>query len=368
MLIAAAAAPTAAQTAAPGELFEVSGFFPVTIGGQTVRLEGMLIKKADAQGRMPVAIFTNGGVTTTAGLNNSKDFARNARDLARRGWLAIVVMRRGYGQSEGAGPTPLQCSAAAFKDWTTAAADDLAATMSYIAQRPDADPNRVMVIGPESGGAAAVALSVRNPAGLVAVVSIAGVVLSADRPCAIADILDQAYREFGKGNRAAHLWVYAKGDKLIDRELTERMHAAFLDAGGDVKFVEFHSWGNVDGDLFRRSRHQWMLQLDGFLRARKLPTVSVEDVRAIAYRLGLKEPHADQKVEDLFENYVPRGGEIAMAYSPSKHKENPSYAPTWFFQGATLEEARKAAIDSCKRFHQDCVIVMENLRWVGPKN
>src|SRR5689334_1043629 len=98
--------------------------FPVTIGGDTFRLEGLIIKKADAQGRLPIAILTNGGgATATAGAAaTTAAYAHYARDLARRGWLAVITIRHGFGQSEGPKPTPIPCQAASVGAWASAAA------------------------------------------------------------------------------------------------------------------------------------------------------------------------------------------------------------------------------------------------------
>jgi hypothetical protein len=111
-----------ASSAWSDELTETSASFPVTIGGNAVRVDGLVIRKSDAQGRLPIVLFTNGGETTaTAGTAvTSATYAHYARDLARRGWLAVFVTRRGFGKSEGPKPTPIACQAASLNAWTTA--------------------------------------------------------------------------------------------------------------------------------------------------------------------------------------------------------------------------------------------------------
>ena len=93
----------------------------------------------------------------------------SARDLARRGWLSVVVMRRGFGQSDGPMPAELTCDTATFLNRFAADADDLQGALDVIVKRPDADPDRAIAIGVSAGGAAVMALAARNPKNLQAV-------------------------------------------------------------------------------------------------------------------------------------------------------------------------------------------------------
>jgi dienelactone hydrolase len=376
-LLLAALVPGFGPSARADELTEASAFFPVAIGGSTVRLEGLIVKKSDAQGRLPVAIITNGGTTTaTAGTAVSPAlYAPLARDLARRGWLAAVVLRRGFGQSEGAKPTPVACQAAAFANWASAAADDLEATLQFLEQRPDADPDRAIVIGSASAGVAVVALSARNPRGLAGVVNIAGG-LQSESKCPMNDVLTDAFRDFGAKSRVPNLWIYARSDKVFPPDLTNRLHAAFLDSGGDVKFVLFHINGDAGNTIFGGARLQWLVQLDGFLRARHLPTWTAADVDDILGKLKLTQNNIkDVARGGLAGRYFPAPGEKALAYSKTAASAltNPTDALSdvklpwaWNTYATTLDAARKAALEACeKTAAAPCAIVMENNRWVG---
>src|SRR5438270_365924 len=78
--------------------------------------------------------------------------------------------------------------------------DDLQGTIDNVSKRPDADASKVIVIGSEIAGVAAVALSARNPPGLVGVVSVSGG-LQSESNCPINDILVDTYKNFGTKNR-----------------------------------------------------------------------------------------------------------------------------------------------------------------------
>jgi dienelactone hydrolase len=367
----------AAPSAWSDELTETPVSFPVTVGADTFRLEGLIIKKADAQGRLPIAVLTNGGEATATGgaAVTTANYIRYARDLARRGWLAVVTIRRGYGKSEGPKPTPIACQPASFTAWANAAADDLQATIDSVSQRPDADANRMILIGSEIAGVAAVALSARNPRGLVGVVSVSGG-LRTESNCPINDILVDGYRSFGAKNRVPNLWIYSRSDNLFGPDLADRLHTAFLDAGGDVKFVMFIGEGNVGTAIFGQATAAWYGQMDGFLHARGLPTWSAADAKDVVDRLKIVDRMERENLRGhLIQNYLPAPGEKAIAFSPTLQAEwvrpqnkvnaGPRLPVTFQTTAKSLDDARTGALASCQKVAQDCTIVMENFHWVG---
>src|SRR5207237_8790586 len=100
-------------------------------------------------------------------------------DLAMRGWLAVVVMRRGFGGSDGLpgvsrGGAYMSCENGDLARGFDAEADDLDAALKTIAERPDADGSRAIAIGQSLGGGAVLALAARQPAGLLGAVNVSG--------------------------------------------------------------------------------------------------------------------------------------------------------------------------------------------------
>ncbi len=360
------------------ELTETPELFPVTIGGKAVNLDGLIIKKSDATGRPPIALFTNGGqvlaTSETGPATTTATYARYARDLARRGWLAVVVLRRSFGKSDGPEPAPVTCQADSFNAWATAAADDLQATINFISQRPDADAGKVIVIGSVDAGVAAVALSARNPPGLVGAINIAGA-LRSESKCPMQNILVNAFKEYGTKSRVPNLWMYSQSDKISDPEFVDRIHSAFLDGGGDVKLVMFYQNGNVGTAIFGNARPEWYAQMDGFLQTNDLPTWGVTDVEDIARNLKITNAVELQHIEYSLEAYFAKPGEKAVAFSPATRAAwvappndvvATPHLPVWNASGmSTLDAARKAALAACQKPARDCTIVMENFRWVG---
>ena len=377
LVLLAAFICTAALSARADELTETPVTFPVTVAGETFRLEGLIVRKSDAQGRLPIAILTNGGAPTATGgaAATSATYARYARDLARRGWLAVVTIRRGIGKSEGPKPAPITCEATSLNTWTNAAADDLQATINSVSQRPDADASKMIVIGSEIAGVAAVAFSARNPPGLLGVVSVSGG-LQSESNCPIGDLLVDAYKNFGVRNRVPNLWIYSRNDKTFGPDLAERLHTAFLDAGGDVKFIMFFGEGNVGTAIFGQAAAAWYAQMDGFLRARGLPTWNLADVKDVVDRLKIVDRIERENLRgQLIQYYFSAPGEKAIAFSPTvqaawvrpqnKVNAGPRLPVTSQTGAKSIDDARNGALANCQKTAQDCVIVMENLHWVG---
>ena len=171
----AISAPAKAQIATD-EFVAERTFFRTNIDGKSVRLEGLVLKRADLTGKLPIALITHGKSANLTDMLESKaaDYAGSARDLARRGWLSVVVMRRGFGQSDGPMPVDVSCDTASFHNRFAADADDLQGAMDIIVKRPDADPDRAIAIGVSAGGAAAMAFASRNPKNLRGVINVSG--------------------------------------------------------------------------------------------------------------------------------------------------------------------------------------------------
>jgi dienelactone hydrolase len=349
------AGPALAQDS---DLVEDTSFLRVTIGNRTVRLEALVVKKRDAPGKLPIALIAHGKPGSEGRMldERSGEYARQARDLARRGWLAVVAMRRGYGGSDGPASVPLTCASTSLMERFAADADDLAATLAAVAKRPDADGTRMIAIGVSAGGAAVTALSARNPPGLLGVINVSGGLRFPT--CPKEDALVAAFKEYGAKSRVPNLWIYAKNDSFFPSELVARMQSAFLDGGGDVKLVMFDADERYDGHaLFRHSsgRGKWLPQMDAFLRFHKLPTWTRDDVNALIKKLDMKETS-----RGFIENYVAGPTEKALVRQKSGGR-----AMNYTYGASSVENARKQAVEQCEKRGQPCEALMLNDAWVA---
>jgi dienelactone hydrolase len=334
------------------------GFIRVNIDHRTVRLEMLVVKPADARGRLPVAILNHGRPGTLIEASDQRlthpVFRLVLEDMARRGWLGVAVARRGYGLSDGPSQTRPGCQIESAMSWMNTDADDIQAALDAIAKRPDADSARIMSFGMSAGGGASVALSARNPPGLAAVINIDGG--EHNENCALIEqSIPIDFKAMGALSRVPNLWLFAKNDSLHPPAQVEVMRGAFAGAGGDVKLVEFDpivDEGHTFSQTFR-GRRLWLPVMDEFLRARHLPTWTDRDVDRLLQGL-----HVTQQSRAFVADYLAGPSQKALAQSTRRSYMSDTFA-------LTIEEARKGALQSCEAKAAPCVIVMENNQLVS---
>jgi dienelactone hydrolase len=343
---------------AQGDLVEDAGFMRVAIGSKVVRLEALTVKPTGTTGRLPIALFAHGKTGTQERMSEQhpQDYIGQARDLARRGWLAVVVMRRGFGRSDGPLSANLSCMSNSFLERLEGDADDLAATLNAVARRPDADPARIIVIGESAGGAAATALSARNPPGLMAVINVSGGVRFEE--CPKEEELVAAFRHYGALSRVASLWIYAKNDSSFRPDLVARMHAAFQEGGGNARLAMLEPDGQEGHAIFATAtgRAKWLAEMDGQLRALKLPTWTAAEASALMQKLRVNE-----RARAFAEGYIAAPSAKALAREKGGNYLGEGYG------GPTMEQARQSALEHCLQVKPACEIILENDHWLAPE-
>jgi dienelactone hydrolase len=346
-----------AAPAVASAMVEEETLLQVQIGARTYQLEALIIRRADAKGRLPIALITHG--KNFAAEENARKTARDMigqmHDFAHRGWLAVSVLRRGFGRSEGPQTRSGGCDHQNFRDYFTYNADDLVAALEVVARRPDADSTRVLAVGVSAGGGSVVALAARRPAGLVGVVNVSGGLHLRRRnaePCEFGESLAAAFGFFGRQSSAPTLWLYAENDKLFDVDLVRRMHTAYVTNGGVADLKVFppitddghRLWNRFDG------RRQWLPVLDAFLVANKLPTWD----RA-ALEAKLKVVLGPDPLRPAVESYLAAPGPKALAVSRTSRKV------AWWGGGTDLETVRQKSVAECEQRHSEpCVVIVEN--------
>jgi tetratricopeptide (TPR) repeat protein/pimeloyl-ACP methyl ester carboxylesterase len=344
------------------ELVQETQMLRVTIAGKTVRLGALILKRADATGRLPVAFMNHGRPNTNmealqSSLTTGDPGLLEMSDMARRGWLVVAIHRRGYGLSDGPWQSDdATCALGTAMAWMDADADDIQAAIEVIAQRSDADPTKMITMGISAGGGTSVALGARNIPGLVAAIDIAG-----GEHLSGCNLIDQSiaidFKDLGSRNRIPNLWIFAQNDRNHPPEQVERMRAAFVGAGADLKLAELEAMGS-DGHAAMGSflgRAKWLAEVDTFLRDHNLPTWSLAGVDE-ALR-NLKWP-ASQRA--FVAAYLAAPAEKALAYAPGSQIGN-------YAEAVTLDAASNLALTNCRKKAAQCVIAMENDTWVAGK-
>jgi dienelactone hydrolase len=349
------------------DLQEERTFLTVRIGSDDYRLEALVVRPAGAVGRLPIALFAHGQGTSEANARlSTAQFLPQARDLAHRGYLSVVVMWRGFGQSDGIpglafGASFSTCERMA-QSLFDAAADELAATLTALAERSDADPGRVIVIGLSAGGPAALALAARGIPGLRAVTGISGGLRCSriDDPQhrsmqSPASWLTPMLASFGARASVPSLWVYAEGDSFFSEAMAREMHAAYAGAtSAAADFMMIPPIGEDGHAAFAawRGREQWLPALDRFLHRHGLPTWREDLVDTVIRHGGIDVAYRDEVVAFL-SSITPRVLVVDRASGTPYRAAVPFGLPNAHF----------LAMLTCQRHGGlDCVSVMENVR------
>jgi len=194
-------------------------------------------------GKHPLALLTHG---TSNSAEERKEltpwaYLQQAVWFAQRGYVSLVIVRRGYGNSGGEEDGAISgCSARGnFEEIGEAAADDLRAAVDY-AQRsmPEVDASRVISSGVSTGGFTQVALTANPPRGLQTAINFAGG-RGGDGNGHLCDEggVESALHTFGKHSHTPMLWIYAENDKWFPPNFARRFLSAFQSGGGTAQFV-----------------------------------------------------------------------------------------------------------------------------------
>jgi dienelactone hydrolase len=317
-------------------------------------LEALLIRPA-GNGPWPLALISHGAprdgaARATMTVNR---LYRQAVEFARRGFAALVVMRRGYGSSGGAyaensGP----CARRDYLRTGRESANDLRAAVDAMQKRSDVTTDRFIAVGISAGGFASVALSANPPPGLAAVINFAGGRGSRDEDDVCdEDALVRAFAAFGATSRIPTLWIYADNDKFFWPELAHRMHAAFTRAGGRAQFIDAAAFGEDGHSLFADGIALWTPMVDPFLRAQNLGRRDLLPPPAAAALPP--PPRIGDKGRTGFANYLTAGPHKAFAVSPSG---------AWASRSGlrSSAEAQEKALEACSKYAADCSVYAVN--------
>jgi dienelactone hydrolase len=279
-----------------------------------------------------------------------------AREFARRGWTAVIVMRRGFGDS-GGGYEEEGHACSRFPNFvgaTKEAVKDLREAAAYLRTRPEVDPTRMIAIGVSTGGLAMVGLAADPPPGLMVAINFAGGRGSnaPDHVCNPGALVD-AFAEFGKRSKVPMLWIYAANDHYFGPQLAQACYRAFVDKGGKAKFIAAGPFGDDGHKLFSlRGIPIWAPMVDDFLKRQDLvlrDTLLEVPVPAV-------EPPAylDNNGRDEFQTYLLGAPHKAFAASSAR-------AFGVSFGQRTAQLAEKKALKACSKIaarNDPCAVIM----------
>ncbi|KJC36507.1 alpha/beta hydrolase [Bradyrhizobium sp. LTSP857] len=357
VLIAWLAMALAAPHARAAEFYTEDLRIPMAEAGPQ-GLEAFLVRPAGTK-RYPLALLSHGSprdYDDRATMSAHKYYGI-ALEYARRGFAALIVMRRGYGTSPGGRVDSVGgCANAAYLPAAAVAVADLRAAIDAMARRADVTTTGMIAAGHSAGGLATVALTAQAPPGLVAAISFAGGRGSRDDDDVCnPDGLVQAFASFGKTSRVPMLWVYATNDLFFSPDLARRLYDGFRTSGGNAKFIAAPPYGDDGHYLYSvEGRPQWTPFVDAFLRERGLGHDILSPPDPLPPPSGFNDA-ARAEFSRFLASTMPHK---AFAVSP-----NGGYG--WRSGRTTTDDAQRDSLAACMKWSPTCTLYAVDDRLAG---
>jgi dienelactone hydrolase len=276
---AADAGPATAQNTAqkPARLVEKEMWVPVPQSFPNGL--DVLEVYVDRPGRHPLVVLTHGTAANPEERAHVTPWAQSsqAQWFARRGYVAFVVVRKGYGRSGGRqDSTNGGCGprGGSFEQTGEASAEDLRAVMEFAKKLPEVDGETILSAGVSTGGFAQAALAADPPQGLKAAISFAGGRGGDghEHNCDLSGVIG-AFHTYGK---SAHkhgdlpmLWIYSENDHWFPPEMARQFDAAYKKGGAVNQFVMAPPDGEEGHHLYMHVA-AWSDTVTAFLKAQNL--------------------------------------------------------------------------------------------------
>jgi dienelactone hydrolase len=236
--------------------------------------------EVDRPGKHPLALITHASPSepVARGQMTAWSFMPQAIWFARRGYVVLVVIRKGYGRSTGVEDgSHSGCQRAWGGSFTQVGekdAADLRAAIDWAGTQPEIDTSTVISAGISTGGYAQVALTMNAPPGLKAAINFAGGrgEQGAMHNCNERSIV-ASFDEMGRKSTVPMLWIYAENDRSFWPDLAREFDAAFRDGGGKDELVIAPPYAN-DGHRLFYDVNGWSQYVDQYLKEKGLLPVS----------------------------------------------------------------------------------------------
>jgi len=228
------------------------------------------------------AMVLNHGVSASArerAEESSELLIGAASVFARRGYVVVMPLRRGFGRTGGEmAEDPGSCADPDFRKAEQAASDDVMAAYDYARALPYVDASRMILVGQSAGGMASLyTAGARSPQGLIAVLSFAGgrggdPDSGAGVPCAVepvAKLLDA----LGKTTRVPVLFHYSENDLFFSPKTSRLWFERYAAGGADAEYALQPAFGKNGHYLFSdvAGVRSWLPTVEQFFARHGLP-------------------------------------------------------------------------------------------------
>ena len=325
------------------------------------------ILRPEGKGPFGVVVL-NHGVPGSAEERQSEsaaaDFNASAPVFARRGYVVVMPLRRGFGATGGpfaedAGP----CRRPDYMRAENAAADDVMAAYEYARRLPYVDPNRMILAGQSAGGIVSMfTAGMRHPEGLVAVLGFAAgrggnPDLRPGVPCAVesvAKVLDT----IGKSVKVPVLLHYAQNDRYFGPATSKLWYERFTAAGAKAEYVMQPAFGKDGHYLFAElvGVRYWLPAVEKFFGEYHIPFERLDAAQPL---LHAKLPNVPtDSCRSLFRAFLEAPAPRAYAVSGDGRCGFAGAMPD--AANVALGECRSASGQACSLYAVDSEVVWKD--------
>jgi dienelactone hydrolase len=324
------------------EALQIPADIPGSNGRGALQLEAIVVRPDDGQSH-PLAVLNHGSPRSAEDRPKMSPYVlwAEAVAFARRGWVAVAFLRRGYGRSQGEwAETYGPCSNPDYAKAGLAGASDIAAVARFMGSQAYVSKGRWISVGVSAGAFATVALTADAPRDLAAAIAFAPGRGSSgpDAVCGEKQLV-AAFAQYGRTSRVPLLWVSADNDHFFGPRLTSQLTGAFANAGGHVTYVKTAAFGDDGHTLFNAAGIPiWSPIVDRFLASNNLV---LRDRPIDVPAPNVPPPSSlNSRGRDTFKTYLDSGPNKAFAIGGGAHFG-------WATGRRTVDEAVKDALGFC---------------------
>jgi dienelactone hydrolase len=239
------------------------------------------ILRPEGAGPFGAVVLNHGTPGSASGRANESAelLIHSAAVFARRGYVVVLPLRRGFGATGGDfAEDPGTCANPDYRKGEHAAAEDVMAAYEYARALPYVDGNRMILAGQSAGGIVSMyTAGTRSPQGLVAVLSFAagrggnpdfrpGV------PCAVEPVA-RLLESVGKNVKAPVLLHYAENDLYFNPQTSRLWYERFAASGAPAEYVLQPAFGRDGHYIFSETLgvRYWLPAVEQFLGRHNIP-------------------------------------------------------------------------------------------------
>jgi dienelactone hydrolase len=284
------------------------------------------ILRPQGEGRFGALILNHGvPVSRDERARESSDLLIGAAAVfARRGYVVLMPLRRGFGATGGEfAEDPGSCANPDFRKGELAASDDVMAVYEYARSLPYVDGSRMILAGQSAGGLVAISTAaLRSPEGLVAVLSFAAgrggnPGANPGVPCAVEPLAELLEAE-GKRIKAPVLFHYAENDLFFNPQTTKYWYDRFTASGARAEYVLQPAFGKDGHYVFSDmvGVRYWLPAVERFLAANNVPFERLDAQDAnVLFALDKLPNLKTESCRNLYRAFLESPGPRAFALS-----------------------------------------------------